>query len=589
MDGGTGRGAVSRGDPGRRRAGRHRVVVAAMAAALLVLSWLEVRTWVDRTWAFVSSVALIVALALLVDWLADLVLPDLWRVLASVGPRVAQAVSSDPELSSLLARAPRFDRWLRERLSTEKWNGWHLTATVLLAAWFLSWFADLSWNLAFGSALVTYDPGVSGLLQAIRTPELTRVMWVSSLLGSGLVVIALTAVAAVLLVMWGRRLYAAYLVGVVASGAALNAVVKLVAHRPRPPLEMMLVRDPVGYSFPSGHSVSSFLLFGALALLIAREVPTVRRRLVTVTLTTLVVAMVGVSRVYLGVHWPTDVLAAWALGGCWLTLWSGALVTWQRYGKQDAERLLLTSKTRLAITATVSVLAVGAVLGAAASDPVLARAVRPQPVRPLAVVQGPGGLTTLPRASVEQLPRFSEKLDGSRQEPIGMIFIGSRRQLVDAFESAGWKVADQATVASVLRTGLAAALNQPYETAPVTPTFLDMRVQDLAFEEETSAQSARVRHHTRFWLTRWTADGAPVWVATASFDEGIAIGSAMRVPTHRIAPDIDAERDYIARDLRATGLVAESGMVRVSPPSSGTNAQGDVWFTQGLAVVLVAR
>ncbi|HEX9092751.1 MAG TPA: LssY C-terminal domain-containing protein, partial [Coriobacteriia bacterium] len=322
----------------------------------------------------------------------------------------------------------------------------------------------------------------------------------------------------------------------------------------------------------------------------ARGLPTARRRLAAVTIAVVAVAMVGISRVYLGVHWPTDVLAAWALGASWLTLWSGGFVMWERYGPATpAAAPILQGRARVGLTAMVAAIAVGAVLYAALTDPVLARAVRQEPARPLASVPGAGGLPTLPAGSVEALPRFSEKLDGSRQEPIGLVFIGTRGQLLAAFEAAGWKVADQAAVVTVLRAAVAAALDEPYDTAPVTPTFLDGRVQDLAFQEETGAQTARTRHHTRFWLTGWTADGAPVWVATASFDEGITISKDLGVPTHKIAPDIDAERDYIVGDLASTGLVAESGTVRVSPPLSGTNAQGDSWFTQGTAAVLVGR
>ncbi|HEX9093914.1 MAG TPA: hypothetical protein VF902_08020, partial [Coriobacteriia bacterium] len=244
--------------------------MAAIAGVLLVLAQREVSTWVDRTGAFASVLALAVALALLLDWVADLVLPALWRVLRSVGPRMARAVSGDPELGRALGRFPRLDAWLRARLSTRAWTGWYLTATLLGSAWFLWSFLEIAWQLALGSALVAYDPRAAGLLHAIRTPDLTRVMWASTLLGDTLVVSALVAVAAGLLLLWGRRPAAVYLVGAVASGALLFSAVKLLAHRSRPPVELMMIRDPGTYSFPSGHSISSLLLFGALAFLAAR-------------------------------------------------------------------------------------------------------------------------------------------------------------------------------------------------------------------------------------------------------------------------------------------------------------------------------
>ena len=97
----------------------------------------------------------------------------------------------------------------------------------------------------------------------------------------------------------------------------------------------------------------------------------------------------------------------------------------------------------------------------------------------------------------------------------------------------------------------------------------------------------RRRHHVRWWMTDLTWQGRPVWVATASFDSRLEIGSAIPLPTHHIDPDIDAEQAFEVRDLAATGLVRVATRVRVAPPSTGTDAQGDAWFTQGMATLLV--
>lgn len=568
---------------------RHRVVIAVAAAILLVLMHLQVRDWVDRTGYFISALGLAVFLLLLVDWISDIVLPPLWRVARSIGRGVARVVSTDPELEALLGKAPRFDRWLRARLSTERWTGWYLTATVSAASWFLWLFVDIASHLALASALVAYDPGLAGLLHAIRTPELTRVMWVSTLMGQTIVVVALMVLGVGLLVMWGRYVHAAYLVGLVSTGVALQSLVKVLLHRPRPALDVMLIAHPSGYSFPSGHATASLLFFGGVAVLLVREIPTVRRRLVVLTVAALAIVMVGVSRVYLGVHWPTDVFAAWFLGLSWLVAWTGALLIFERYGPKVKAARFPMPRIRSLLTAVATLLAASALVYAGANDPVLQRETTPAALVALAVSPGPAGEPVPDQASVQRLPRFSEKLDGSRQEPIGMIFIGTRRELIAAFHAAKWHVADQATIVTVLRAAIAAALDQRYTSGPVTPTFLDGKVQDVAFQKETERPSARERHHTRFWLTRYTAGGEPVWVATASLDEGIAIGSAIHLPTHRIAPAIDVERDFIVRDLTASGLVAAVATVTVSPPVSGTNAQGDMWFTQGQAVVLDRR
>jgi hypothetical protein len=76
-----------------------------------------------------------------------------------------------------------------------------------------------------------------------------------------------------------------------------------------------------------------------------------------------------------------------------------------------------------------------------------------------------------------------------------------------------------------------------------------------------------------------------VWVATASFDIGIELSPRLHLPTHRIDPNIDAERALIVSDLTSAGA-KELGMLRVVPPLQGTNAGGDAFMTDGRAAVL---
>ena len=91
------------------------------------------------------------------------------------------------------------------------------------------------------------------------------------------------------------------------------------------------------------------------------------------------------------------------------------------------------------------------------------------------------------------------------------------------------------------------------------------------------------RHHTRLWRTDFRlSDNTEIWVATASFDEGIEFAGPAKLPTHRIDPNIDAERNYI---LSSLGLKNED-YLQVVKAQAGKNANGDTFFTDGKAVVV---
>ncbi len=122
------------------------------------------------------------------------------------------------------------------------------------------------------------------------------------------------------LFMTGKWKYAVTVAGASASGMILSEGLKLGFGRPRPELVPQLA-EVHSLSFPSGHAMLSAVIYLTLGALLARFHKRKRERALIMLYAVLVTIMVGVSRVYLGVHWPTDVLAGWALGAAWAALW----------------------------------------------------------------------------------------------------------------------------------------------------------------------------------------------------------------------------------------------------------------------------
>lgn len=160
------------------------------------------------------------------------------------------------------------------------------------------------------------------------TPWLVEGFRALTWLGDGQVRLAI-AVAAVLLLLWrARRQAAIWLLAVVASGAGAASLLKILIARPRP--ELLGALDHVtSMSFPSGHAWNATILFGALALLAPY-----RWRGGALAAAILLTFLIGLSRIVLGVHWPSDVLAGWGGGVAWLGLglrgWGGWISTGNR-------------------------------------------------------------------------------------------------------------------------------------------------------------------------------------------------------------------------------------------------------------------
>lgn len=165
---------------------------------------------------------------------------------------------------------------------------------------------------------------------AAASPTLDRLMLLVAEIGSVPGALALAA-AGVLLLIARRRQRAALFLALAALGSGLGPLLKLIIGRPRPALWARL--EPVaGFSFPSGHALATALVVLALCLLAWRT----RGRWFILVPGLAFIATVGLSRVYLGVHYPSDVLASWSLAGAWLALLHVTVFT--AHGRRKEER-----------------------------------------------------------------------------------------------------------------------------------------------------------------------------------------------------------------------------------------------------------
>ena len=180
------------------------------------------------------------------------------------------------------------------------------------------------------------DPVITNWIVGHRPGGLTAAARAVTHLGDPWVV-AVVAVTTALLLLLGRQQRLALLVASSTLGAAMaSTAAKYAVDRPRPDRSLWL-HDTSGPAFPSGHATQSIALYAALAVVVIQLSRSRTIRLVVATCAVLVAATVGASRVYLGVHWTSDVLCGWAVATMWLASlllfgWAGPhlVIAWRR-------------------------------------------------------------------------------------------------------------------------------------------------------------------------------------------------------------------------------------------------------------------
>jgi len=222
-----------------------------------------------------------------------------------------------------------------------RWVGPHwllaltLLAGLVLVGSFTALAAEVYDAVVESDGVAVLDPMVLHAAEAVRTGPLNAVVIAYTNLGGpvGMPILA-TAVAVLLAVAWRQWTPVLLMAATAAGSLAMTTVGKAVVGRSRP-LEIDAVPPfEHGYSFPSGHTLNAVAIAGVAAYLLVRRQHRARTRIVTVAAAAAFAFLMGLSRVYLGLHWLTDVLVAWALGLAWLV----TVIT--------AHRLFLTVRRR---------------------------------------------------------------------------------------------------------------------------------------------------------------------------------------------------------------------------------------------------
>ena len=253
---------------------------------------------------------------------AGLIASRLVRHFAARAPSlgaIADRVAATPPLAWIRRRFPAQVAWGQRRLDTRIPRGFWLTFTIAaggLAAWA---FGGLTQDVVGHDDTALADPHVTAWIIAHRTGWLTSALSVLTWLGSTAFIIPLALAAGLYFLIRRRTWQPLALLGAAVAGAiGLYDIVKPLVGQPRPPAAIW-IGHYTGAAFPSGHATQSAAFYAMLAIVVGAGL-SFGRRAVLWSAAALVVLLVGASRIDLGAHWLTDVLAGYALGATWVAI-----------------------------------------------------------------------------------------------------------------------------------------------------------------------------------------------------------------------------------------------------------------------------
>ena len=486
--------------------------------------------------------------------------------------------TTDEDIQGFTTIYGRFLHFLKKRFLRKEKYGIRLTIGVLLTMFFVFLFLSILQDYRAYDPLVRADTRIVNLIYTFRSETLNNVMLLFTSIATWHIVFLALIVIGFSLFALNLLPYLWALIISAGGGEIVYLVIKNLVQRPRPPSISALI-SAHGFSFPSGHTFVAFSFYGLLAYIIYRTSVKKIWKISAIIGGIAIVGIIGVSRVYLGVHWPSDIFASFMLGAAWLTLLITMLELYKKTSWKKESMALIGKKFIIVPTMILSLFWL-AYMGYFFRTYSFA----PQ----IAIIQNPVYIqeANIPDDLFATLPTSSETLSGLPMEPINIVIVGNYHELIDTFTSAGWVQPEPLTPATSLHNIIASILNEPYPQAIEAPAFWNSRPNDFAFQLPTA--TIRQRHHIHFWTTPlFTDHGHHVWFATAHFDKDIKLKTVM--PTHTIDPYVDNEREMIKQDILKTGRVNLIEKFQIAQPGKGKNFAGDAFVTDGNAYVLFLK
>ncbi len=188
------------------------------------------------------------------------------------------------------------------------------------------------------------------------------------------------------------------------------------------------------------------------------------------------------------------------------------------------------------------------------------------------------------------IPRRVADQQGNPGDMVNFAMIGTQDQVQKAFTAAGWTAVDKSTQDAIVHGLLATLSHEAYTEMPMSVLYLFGRPQDFSYARADPLEVAAIRHHLRVWKSTEKVDGQPLWVGSATHDNGFEKDQRNGNVTHHIDPNIDTERDFIEQSFAAAGAITGAAYVTPGNPlKTALTATGGSFHSDGRIVVMALR
>ena len=500
-------------------------------------------------------------------------------IIKSVTKSVGHGIKNDPEIQRLKNRYPRFFRFIKKRLTPNEKYGLYLTIGSLITLFFIYLFFGILRDYIGQEALIRADLRIINLISQFRTSSINQFMLFITYLAKGEIIAIAVFFSLIILFLLRKWSYFNNLLVFILGGEFFVWIIKNIVERPRPPLTESLVIES-SYSFPSGHSFVAIAFYGLITFFLFESLKRKWVKFLVLLLGFVLILLIGSSRIYLGAHWPSDVLAGFTSSLAWLSI----IITISHIKKKFNPQLIHPPHFKKQNIAKISFLLL-ILFFVFVYNFYLNHPLKQMNTSVISK-------TTIQNSEIysklfDNLPKISETVTGAPAEPINIIIISDKETLNQAFVDSKWFLLDQLSLKTSFKIIKSVAKRESYPQTPGLPVFWDTRPNTIGYGQPTEDNLASSRHHIHLWESSYiTEKGDNIWIGTAHFDEEIKRKFNIILPIHTTQILVDEEREKIKKDLENSGFLKSFEKIDITGLTYGAKKSGNKYLSDGQAYIL---
>ena len=465
------------------------------------------------------------------------------------------------------------NKFLKNRLKRDNFLGLPITILSFLILYLITeylWFTDavLDWEL-----ITQIDVRLSEFFYYFKDKRLIDFFLFISYFWNAVIVILISIITIISLFLKWKRYEIIWFLFSIWISSFIAVLSKILVARPRPELAIY-VED--SFSFPSYHANISVALYWFIIWLFLFKFKKWKSKIHIVFYWIIIAFLIWLSRLYLNVHYLSDVISGWFLWFLWLSFWITIIWYLKHRSKFRLKKKVYLYKYNKSITyfLILFVIIFSIFYYKTYYSNIIFRD----------IVHNKYTQITNIKDILNKNPhlKYTETITWRETEPINFIFIAkSNNDLLNIFKKSWWDRADQLWRTSIKKMWIALINKTDYYTAPITPLYWNKKIQNFWFQKPTDDENLKFRHHIRIWKTNYKILNNYIYFWCWIFDDWLKWWI-----THKIDPNLDKEREYILGDFKSTWIIKKITKLKLEEWFMWNNFSWDSFFTDGYTYLI---